>query len=116
MDVVVEHAERIDSGKWISWLIQKHGCIRFHEPSVDDNWVASLDFSSEDTRLMRELDVFPLERWRNAVLVGIARPQAERMLEVVKASAGCTDVFGVALSPIDVRRLRETFVAYRLFI
>jgi hypothetical protein len=111
MDVLAPGGEQLSSQKWIAWLVQKHRCTRVATVEASIEWVSSLHFDPREKKEMVRKDLFPLESWNGAVLVGCCRPDALPLLAAVARSAGVKRAFAVAISPSEVNKLRHSFAA-----
>ena len=112
MDVLVANAERINTGKWIAWLVQRHACTRMAviEPSMD--WVSGLTFEPKELRIMAEKDLYPIEHWNGAVLVACCRPDALPFLDLIRIRAGADKAFAVAATPAEIKSIRSAFSSH----
>ncbi len=110
MDVLSENSKFVNEARYKAWLVKSHGCTAMAvvEPNMD--WVSGLSLDTKIMTQLREKDLFPIELWNGALLVGCCRPDAASLIEALRIQAKAAKAYPVAIAPSDVKRLRELFV------
>jgi hypothetical protein len=63
-DVILPNARdpKIDSARWVFWMVREHGLLRLNRPSVGTEFIAAEKFDAKTCQAFRRAHVYPIAR------------------------------------------------------